>query len=138
MIKFVYSYGYFQENENIQLFHRSNCATLLLIKGMSCTPIKDPVRGIANCSSGHNYGSICTTKCDSGYERESEETSRCEQTGDWSKSLPACEGTLYVLIGSLVMTFRKRLCLMIFVCLIKTMNGSPQYTTWFHIICVKS
>ncbi|KAM7410038.1 hypothetical protein PAMA_001482 [Pampus argenteus] len=65
-----------------------------------CQAEKCPVLNHANISGGnmncshpiapHSYNSTCEIRCNEGYELSGQEQIRCDHTGQWTASVPAC------------------------------------------------
>lgn len=53
-----------------------------------------PANGVALCSSSnHEYQTVCTTDCNSGYTTSEVQRTECQSNKQWSNTLAGCEGT---------------------------------------------
>lgn len=71
------------------------CACLLSVSVQKC-PVLEPAHlsaGSISCSppqAPNSYNSTCELRCDRGYEASGQQRLRCEHTGRWTASVPAC------------------------------------------------
>lgn len=63
-----------------------------------CPALKHaPTGGSMNCShpiAPYSYNSTCEINCDEGYEFVGQNWIRCDHTGQWTASVPACTGNI--------------------------------------------
>lgn len=58
---------------------------------VECSNDIEILHGVADCSKGNKFGSMCKYQCRKGYELRGSAKRRCKADGDWNKNKPVCE-----------------------------------------------
>ncbi|XP_059197588.1 P-selectin [Centropristis striata] len=61
---------------------------------VQCSSLKDPPHASMPCQNPigvHSYGSICTVKCEEGFNLIGRNMTKCSLNGSWSHDLPVCQ-----------------------------------------------
>ena len=61
---------------------------------MDCDTLSDPANGQVSHTSGTSLGQTATYSCNTGYSLVGDSTRTCQAEGDWSGSVPTCQGVL--------------------------------------------
>ena len=78
---------------------------LLILTAVDCGSLSDPDNGSVNHTAGTTLGQTATYSCNTGYNLVGDSTRTCQATGIWSGSAPTCQGMLYVINGSLILSY---------------------------------
>ena len=73
--------------------YKFTCYFLILIV-VDCGNLTAPANGSATHTSGTTFGQTANYSCNTGHNLEGNSTRTCEATGEWSGSVPTCEGML--------------------------------------------
>ena len=65
---------------------------------MDCGSLTDPANGQVDLTSGTTFGQTVTYSCNTGYNLVGDSTHTCQATGEWSGSVPTCEGMLHYFV----------------------------------------
>ena len=61
---------------------------------MDCGSLDDSANGQVTHTSGTTFGQAAIYSCNTGYNLVGNSTRTCQATGEWSGSVPTCEGML--------------------------------------------
>ena len=61
---------------------------------MDCGNLTAPANGQVDLTSGTTFGQTATYSCNTGYNLVGDSTRTCQATGEWSGSVPTCQGVL--------------------------------------------
>ena len=61
---------------------------------VDCGTLNDPTNGQVSHTGGTTFGQTATYSCNTGYNLVGDNTHTCQATGEWSGSVPTCEGML--------------------------------------------
>uniref|UniRef100_A0AAY4C068 Sushi repeat-containing protein SRPX2 n=1 Tax=Denticeps clupeoides TaxID=299321 RepID=A0AAY4C068_9TELE len=74
-----------------QAKNRAACKFSVHIEVKRCPALKPPIHGYLTCSSSkNNYGAVCESHCESGYERQGPATRVCQFNRSWSDEPALC------------------------------------------------
>ena len=59
---------------------------------VDCGNLTNPTNGQVNLSAGTTFGQTATYGCNTGYNLVRDSIRTCQATGEWSGSVPNCEG----------------------------------------------
>ena len=68
----------------------------LILTVMNCGALTNPTNGQVSHTAGTTYGQTAIYSCNTGYSLVGSSTRTCQATGDWSGSVPTCQGGLLV------------------------------------------
>ena len=76
----------------------SRCVNLhvifIILIVVDCCSLTDPAQGVVTHTSGTTFGQTATYSCNTGYNLVGDSTRTCQATGNWSGSVPTCQGML--------------------------------------------
>ena len=61
---------------------------------VDCGNLTDPANGSVTHTSGTTFGQTATYSCNTGYNLVGDSTRTCQAVGEWSGSVPTCQGML--------------------------------------------
>ena len=67
---------------------------------MDCGTLPDPANGQVDHTAGTTFGHTATYSCNSGYNLVGDNTRTCQAIGNWSGSVPTCEGMYVINLAS--------------------------------------
>ena len=59
---------------------------------VDCGSLINPNNGLVDTSPGTTFGSTATYTCDTGYTLSGSQSRTCGADGNWTSSVPFCEG----------------------------------------------
>ena len=71
-----------------------NLRNIFLILTVDCGTLTDPTNGQVDHTAGTTVGQNATYSCNTGYNLVGDSTRTCQATGNWSGSVPTCQGVL--------------------------------------------
>ena len=71
-----------------------NLRDIFLILTVDCGTLTDPANGQVNHTAGTTMGQTATYSCNTGYNLVGNRTRTCQAMGNWSGSVPTCQGML--------------------------------------------
>ena len=69
-----------------------NLHDIFLILTVDCGSLTDPANGQVSHTAGTRFGQTATYSCNTGYNLVGDSTRTCQATGNWSGSVPTCQG----------------------------------------------
>ena len=66
----------------------------LILAVVDCGNLTNPGNGSVTHTAGTTFGQTATYSCDTGYNLVGNSTRTCQATGNWSGSVPTCQGML--------------------------------------------
>ena len=66
----------------------------LILTAVDCGSLYDPANGQIDHTAGTTFGQTATYRCNTGYHLVGDSTHTCQATGNWSGSVPTCQGML--------------------------------------------
>ena len=66
---------------------------------MDCGSLTDPANGSVNHTAGTGLGQTATYSCNTGHNLVGDSTRTCQATGNWSGSVPTCQGRPSLIAG---------------------------------------
>ena len=67
---------------------------VLVLTAVNCGSLTDPANGQVNQTAGTTLGQTATYSCNTGYKLVGNSPRTCQATGNWSGSVPTCQGLL--------------------------------------------
>ena len=66
----------------------------LILTVVNCGNLTDPANGSVNHTAGTTFKQTATYSCNTGYGLVGDSNRTCQATGNWSGSVPTCQGML--------------------------------------------
>ena len=66
----------------------------LILTAVDCGNLTNPANGSVNHTAGTMLGQAATYSCNAGYNLVGDSTRTCQASGNWSGSVPTCQGML--------------------------------------------
>ena len=79
---------------------------IFFILTVDCGNLTDPANGSVNHTAGTASGQTATYSCNTGYNLVGDSTRTCQATGNWSGSVPTCEGITLCACGPFMSILR--------------------------------